>query len=110
MPAGEQEPREHATHSAEFGPLAVQIERGSRADIASQLPLRRHCMYVASKRSRTRSVLPCIAAVGIPDGDVVDRLRVLAQQSVGEAELPHQIHLLLQVRRRAELRRPTCGV
>src|SRR5438045_7483441 len=43
------------------------------------------------------------ASIGIQDGHVIHRLNVLTQQRMMEAELAHQIHLLLHARTRGEL-------
>src|ERR1700753_2836597 len=64
--------------------------------IASQLSPRRH-LHVGGVHAEADAVFFALhAAVRIENGHVIDRLDVLSEQRVTEAELANQVHLLFQ--------------
>ena len=94
--------RNQESASVAWPAAAWRESAGIRQTCVYKLPLRRQ-LHVAQVEAQPHAIRFALhAAVRIRDRHVVHRLGVRAQQSVIETELPHQRHLLLQIRRRAE--------
>ena len=62
-----------------------------------ELPFLRS-LHVSRVEAKTNAVFVALnETIWITDGDIVNRLDALSEESVGEAELAHEIHLLLDI-------------